>query len=493
VAAYRGRRGPDETPHLLYVRSSPYTYVAALPPSSTEPTAGRARLVRAEQVTGADGNVSTVDKSFVSTYLPLAASPLVAGTKSLGPRVVASIFRGVNSPYLQQFSDVQYLDGGGSGEPGAVVVVTPLLPKGSVADVVAGSAPFSRCWSDPMHDTEDVRVHGRHLGTALAEETVALYGRQVLEGLLYLRQRGVTLHGHLDASTVLLTGEPGRVVLSALPYVALGLEPKTSSFLRAGRVHHPSTDPDVIAFGALLYHMATGARLDSPTISLLPRSLPEAIRARLLDIFEPVSLAEPVTLGELARREPFRSVSLPKALRRPLPQPKMPSSQKRLLNKADASISSFFVPRGTGARTDTGDGGPSPGGPGVVIADGSRRRRRRRGDGTGSPVVSPSPTAVSSLQAAARSSARAPAPRSSSPSSSPSPSPAQPTATPPPVPPAAPAPPPPPPPVTSSSSSASAAPAPPRSAPSKLLSSISSFSKSKLRKATTIDKSKPRV
>lgn len=102
------------------------------------------------------------------------------------------------------------------------------------------------------------------------------FGRQILEGLSYLLEKGIP-YGQLHTGNVLLTAE-GRCALTDVENGILGTPALYSSFIGSLPALKTIEHHDVYSFGHVMYEMATGAPLGAPicTPSMVQPGIPGA-------------------------------------------------------------------------------------------------------------------------------------------------------------------------------------------------------------------------
>ncbi|XP_019868713.1 slowpoke-binding protein isoform X2 [Aethina tumida] len=188
------------------------------------------------------------------------------------------LFRGLQHPYIHPVLDVEFWDAGAA-------LISPLNPAGSLRDVIHAAN-----WQDDC----DVKYAER--GTGLPLRTVQCLGRQILEALLFLRNRHFPPFYHLNAGNVIIQNGVAR--LAGLENPLFGLLPRAPSA------------PETLAFGYLLFEMAAGYQLPSPPsaahLELELERVPKVADA-LCIIFDSTRMA---TIEDLVRCDLFRGVEL---------------------------------------------------------------------------------------------------------------------------------------------------------------------------------------
>ncbi|CAG0897351.1 unnamed protein product [Darwinula stevensoni] len=190
---------------------------------------------------------------------------------------LVSMIRDLQHPWIQSVTHADASDQG-------FLVVRPWCEGGTLRDRICGVHP-------KMHFLKKyAKAKESH---PLPEADIRTLGRQILEALQFLRQRGIP-YGHLHSGNVMIEGEVAR--LSDVENGPLGL----SSFYRSYALAHKRIDSlealDAYAFGHLLYEMAFGS-------SLLPHIT--------CDTFPPCSPVIKSTLERLLTTEAVKKRGMP--------------------------------------------------------------------------------------------------------------------------------------------------------------------------------------
>ncbi|XP_071052166.1 slowpoke-binding protein isoform X2 [Onthophagus taurus] len=147
----------------------------------------------------------------------------------LTKETVLSLFRSLQHPYIHPVLDVEFWDKG-------VALVSPLNPSGSLRDIIYNSA-----WQEEYH----YKYHSRGEGLPLRQ--IQCLGRQILEALLFLKNRHFPPFHHLTSSNIIIQNGVAR--LAALENPLFGLPPKNGA--------------ENVAFGRILYEMTVGYEISS--------------------------------------------------------------------------------------------------------------------------------------------------------------------------------------------------------------------------------------
>ena len=177
-----------------------------------------------------------------------------------------------------------------------LAVVRPWHKHGSLRDFLHQS--------DPQHQFRHKYSGGR---TPMTAKNIAKYGRDVLEGMLFLKQLGVPCY-HLHAGNVLVD-PPRRCTITDIENNVLGLAPRHAGVIR--ELAAKGVEPDVACFACVLYEMAAGAELTTlqqADVLLSPTSsCPDAVRNVLTSILAPWA-TRPPDVEDLLRLDLFAAV-----------------------------------------------------------------------------------------------------------------------------------------------------------------------------------------
>eukprot|EP00753_Platysulcus_tardus_P001992 PLAT11600.1.p1 GENE.PLAT11600.1~~PLAT11600.1.p1 ORF type:complete len:550 (+),score=280.48 PLAT11600.1:54-1703(+) len=225
-----------------------------------------------------------------------------------------------------------------------LLTVRPFKPRGSLKDVIYSADPKA-----PYADK-----YGRD-GQPLPEETIALYGRQILQATLALRAAGI-VHNHLHSGNVLV--DVHVVCLTDWENTLLS-QPPPAAIAELTLPRERSVSEPVLQFGHLLYEMAMGYEMETPYPDFLGGSCPPAVAALLKRIFTPKSR---VTLEELLRSRFFASA---KHARRSRARLRLPAEAKEAIiapamkmNAALQSARLAKLPRRRAARAAAASAAP---------------------------------------------------------------------------------------------------------------------------------------
>ncbi|KAG5885642.1 hypothetical protein JTB14_012071 [Gonioctena quinquepunctata] len=211
------------------------------------------------------------------TLVTLPSTCLISPSQATRDTLL-ELFRGLQHPYIHPVLDIEFWEEGAA-------IISPLNPSGSLKELI-----YSSVW----HNEYDKKYVSR--GEGLSIRTVQCLGRQILEGLLFLKNRYFPPFYHLHAGNVIIQNGVAR--LAGLENQLFGLLPKAPSA------------PETLSFGYLLFEMTAGYELPSPpSPAHLQLELERAPRvAEALEFIFQTSRTP--MLEELARCELFRGVEL---------------------------------------------------------------------------------------------------------------------------------------------------------------------------------------
>ncbi|XP_049536053.1 uncharacterized protein LOC125951333 isoform X2 [Anopheles darlingi] len=195
-------------------------------------------------------NDCTIRTDRLMTLLPLP--PDCIALEELPPSecpqgVLMELLGSLQHPYIYPVLDLGFFP---SDSHQYTSLVMPFNPRGSLKDLI-----YKSQWNEPWS-----RKYARK-STCLPISQVQRLGRQILEALLFLRERGIPSHGHLHSGNVILQNGVAR--LSGLENGLLGLNSRVNAVIWARSA--PDIDNiDVICFGHLLFEMCAGYELTSP-------------------------------------------------------------------------------------------------------------------------------------------------------------------------------------------------------------------------------------
>ncbi|KAM8717750.1 hypothetical protein ACLKA7_004450 [Drosophila subpalustris] len=234
--------------------------------------------------------------------------------------ILMELLGSLHHPYIYPVLDLGFLR---NSSHNYACLVTPFNSRGSLKDLI-----FKAQWNEPWARKYTRKPNG------LPVSQVQRLGRQILEALLFLKERGFPLHGHLHSGNVIL--QNGAARLSGLENGLLGLSSRNNAVMWSRSVTEIE-NVDIICFGHLLYEMCTGQELTTPkpSVRVLEMELQHYPQiGQVLEIlgliFEPPSGVCP-SVEDLVLCDLFRSIDL-RELRGPCFSTIKPSLSRSTLN-----------------------------------------------------------------------------------------------------------------------------------------------------------------
>ncbi|XP_059350506.1 uncharacterized protein LOC130697539 isoform X2 [Daphnia carinata] len=245
------------------------------------------------------------------TIVPLTGSPgygcEVTTTDADATRnALIDLFTALQHPYIYPVLDVDFVYGSVASTNSpfceeakpVLVAVFPFNTKGSLKDLIYRSR-----WQDDWGQKYCQRSEGLPL------LQVQRLGRQILEALLFLQERGFPPFGHLHSGNVIIQNGVAR--LTGFENTLLGFSSRIHPMVKSILPGTPAV-VDTICFGHVLFEMCSGYELyaPKPTARHLEdlQSYPQVIE--VLDYIFNSPGEEYPTIGNLAILEFFRNIDL---------------------------------------------------------------------------------------------------------------------------------------------------------------------------------------
>ncbi|KAM4722789.1 PX domain-containing protein kinase-like protein [Rhinophrynus dorsalis] len=202
----------------------------------------------------------------------------------------------------------------------SALIIRPFNEKGTLKDLIYKAKPkdpFLKKYCNPR------KIQGLEL------QQIKSYGRQILEGLKFIHDRGFP-YGHLHSANVMLEGETCR--LMDLENSLLGLPSFYRSYFSQFRKINTLESIDVHCFGHLLYEMTYGRPPDSVPVDQFPPAPSMSVVSVLESIlsYEACKSGMP-SLSQLLQTPLFGDVTL---ITTEKPQFKIPTKLKEALRAA---------------------------------------------------------------------------------------------------------------------------------------------------------------
>uniref|UniRef100_A0A8D2LI83 PX domain containing serine/threonine kinase like n=1 Tax=Varanus komodoensis TaxID=61221 RepID=A0A8D2LI83_VARKO len=206
----------------------------------------------------------------------------------------------------------------------SALVIRPFNEKGTLKDLIYKAKPkdqFLKKYCNPK------KIQGLEL------QQIKMFGRQILEVLKFLHERGFP-YGHLHASNVMLDGDTCRLL--DLENSLLGLPSFYRSYFTQFRKINTLEGVDVHCFGHLLYEMTYGRPPDSVPVDSFPPAPSTSVVTVLESILSPEAMKNGMpTVSRLLQMPLFSDVLLTNSEKT---QFKIPTKLKEALKTAKESI-----------------------------------------------------------------------------------------------------------------------------------------------------------
>ncbi|XP_077868016.1 slowpoke-binding protein-like, partial [Saccoglossus kowalevskii] len=136
----------------------------------------------------------------------------------------------IHHPYLLPMDDVDFV-----AEQDLIVVVQHYNHNGSLKDIIYKSKPY-----------QDVENKYSTVGYGLSLYQIQLYGKQVLEALIYLDDHGINIQGHVQSGNIIIENDTCR--LCGYENILLGFTARSHHAIRR-RLRDGKDGGDRLAFG----------------------------------------------------------------------------------------------------------------------------------------------------------------------------------------------------------------------------------------------------
>ncbi|XP_038222490.1 slowpoke-binding protein isoform X2 [Zerene cesonia] len=194
--------------------------------------------------------------------------------------LIMELFRALHHPYIYPVLDLEMCNG-------HALAVLPFNSKGSLKDLL-----YKSTWSD-----EYLKKYTT-VGTGLPASQVARFGRQILEGLLFLKDKGFPPFRHLHSGNVIIQNGVARIC--GLENTLIGTTPRFPNTIAV-----PLQHAETLSLGHVLFEMCAAAETD---FSLLPDL--QANYPQVVEIIEMIFSPRTPSLHELLLCETFRKIDL---------------------------------------------------------------------------------------------------------------------------------------------------------------------------------------
>ncbi|XP_063874493.1 slowpoke-binding protein-like isoform X10 [Scylla paramamosain] len=189
-----------------------------------------------------DASVKTERLMTLQPYDEHCPIPMTHGTRE----ALIELFQALHHPYIYPVLDVDFAN---ISSHTYIVTIIPHNNKGTLKDLI-----YRSHWQDDWVEKYQQRSSGLPVGQ------VQRLGRQVLEALLFLQDRGFPPCGHLHSGNVVLQNGVAR--LSGVENTLLGLTSRIYPIIKR-RLKDNRDAIDSVCFGHVLFEMCAGYELSS--------------------------------------------------------------------------------------------------------------------------------------------------------------------------------------------------------------------------------------
>lgn len=161
--------------------------------------------------------------------------------------ILNKLFLALQHPYVCPVFDSEFID----FESNKFIIMVQPINQGSLKDLIYGIE--KNCWNADW----GFKYASRSSGLVLHQ--IQRLGRQVLEALIFLRERGFPTVTHLHSGNVLIQNGVARI--TGLENSLFGFTSRVQSVITSKYV--PKNSVDCVCFGHMLFEMCTGYELCS--------------------------------------------------------------------------------------------------------------------------------------------------------------------------------------------------------------------------------------
>ncbi|KAK7082698.1 hypothetical protein SK128_009798 [Halocaridina rubra] len=190
-----------------------------------------------------DSSVKTERLMTLQPYDEQCPIPVNSATRE----ALVELFQALHHPYIYPVLDVDFAN---ISSHTYVITVIPHNNKGSLKDLIYRQSHWQDDWGEKYQQRS----------TGLPVSQVQRLGRQVLEALLFLQDRGFPPYGHLHSGNVVLQNGVAR--LSGVENTLLGLTSRIYPIIKR-RLRDNRDAIDSVCFGHVLFEMCAGYELSA--------------------------------------------------------------------------------------------------------------------------------------------------------------------------------------------------------------------------------------
>ncbi|XP_012228643.1 slowpoke-binding protein isoform X1 [Linepithema humile] len=210
--------------------------------------------------------------------------------------ILNNLFLALQHPYICPVFHVDFLE----YEDQTYIVLVQPINQGSLKDLVYGIE--RNCWNEDWTHKYAAR------GKGLTLPQVQRMGRQILEALIFLKERGFPTVTHLHSGNVVIQNGVAR--LAGLENTLLGFTSRVHPVVTSRLTH--SISIDIICFGHMLFEMCAGYELCTFRPSAVQLSdiemYPQVVR--FLELIFTESESHFTNIEELLIHDLFRNIDL---------------------------------------------------------------------------------------------------------------------------------------------------------------------------------------
>ncbi|ESO88877.1 hypothetical protein LOTGIDRAFT_219027 [Lottia gigantea] len=179
----------------------------------------------------------------ILSIIPYNPKMMLPFTK-LTCKTLKDLFSILQHPHIFPMSDFDF-----SLEQKLVISVQPVSIKGSLKDLI-----YQGRFTDSFYEKYNRRYKGLELGQ------VQIFGKQVLEGLLFMYEKSFPQHGSVHSGNVMY--DNGQCRLSGFENSFIGNTSRVHPLIKK-KLKDNKEALDTLCFGHLLFEMCCGYELDS--------------------------------------------------------------------------------------------------------------------------------------------------------------------------------------------------------------------------------------
>ncbi|EGG22431.1 FVYE domain-containing protein [Cavenderia fasciculata] len=222
------------------------------------------------------------DEILVSILTPSTHCPWSMSSDKLKQKFIKTL-SSIKHSYIYPILNVETC-----GSNDKLFVYRTLSSKGSLKDLIFKSKPMS------FYDSKYITKKSNSSGVPL--KSVNKYGRQILEAMIFLKQKGINFT-NLHTGNVLLSSLSDTCMLSDIENSLVGFKPFYHDYL-VGMSANKKENQESICFGHVLFEMIVGCPLmDQPVTNfapVIPKEAMDMLNAIFTDASKPTPSLEDI-------------------------------------------------------------------------------------------------------------------------------------------------------------------------------------------------------